>query len=246
MLQERQGIYLEQMLSATFDFTPIIQQIEHLQKYTAEKMEFEDPKMRDAMGFILNRIRGEEKNTATFRRQLQNLLRQNLTEELLERVARGSEYDCAFMEANLRLLLVHLAEVERLTRTKTYRNALSEIDQQVMLSIGKMKEAEHISACIISGLKIHKADSTSRALTERRTGLWEEAQKAADANPKLGKRKSGRKRKKGAKTEKGETIRLTYALIKEGKSMKEIASRTKPGPLHHRNPCPQGHQGRPA
>ncbi|MCP4310717.1 MAG: hypothetical protein GY790_05605 [Bacteroidetes bacterium] len=51
------------------------------------------------------------------------------------------------------------------------------------------------------------------------------AQKAADENPKFTKRKSGRKRKKGAKLEKGETYRITYALIKEGKSIKEIAAK---------------------
>lgn len=55
--------------------------------------------------------------------------------------------------------------------------------------------------------------------------LWERAQEAAENNPKFPKRKSGRKRKKGANLEKGETYRITYSLIKEGKSIEEISTK---------------------
>jgi len=223
MLQEKQRIYLEQMLSATFDFSPLAQQLEYLQKFTASKMEFEDETMQKAMGKLQQRFRDEEKNTLTFRRQLQRLLQHNERELLLERIAKGSEYFSAFMEENLKQLLVHLAEVERLTRTKTYRNALSEIDQQLMIAMGNMEQAEHIAACIISDLPIHKTDADHDGLIALRSRLWEQAEKAADANPKLSKRKSGRKRKKGAKLEKGATYKTTYGLIKEGKSLLEIS-----------------------
>ena len=43
-------------------------------------------------------------------------------------------------------------------------------------------------------------------------------------NPKFTTRKSGRKRKKGTKPDKGETYKITYALIKEGKPIEEIAA----------------------
>ena len=223
MLLEKQRIYLEQMLSTTFDFSPLTQQLEYLQKFTANKMEFEDESMQKAMGKLQQRFRDEEKNTLTFRRQLQRLLQQNERELLLERVGRGSEYFGAFMEENLKQLLVHLAEVERLTRTKTYRNALSEIDQQIMIAMGNMEQAEHIAACIISDLPIHKTDANHNDLIALRARLWDQAEKAADEHPKFSKRKSGRKRKKGAKVEKGETYRITYGLINEGKHLIEIA-----------------------
>ncbi|MCP4311391.1 MAG: AAA family ATPase, partial [Bacteroidetes bacterium] len=225
LLQVKQSQYLEQMLTSTFDFSLLSRQLEYVQNFKADKMEFEDEAMQKAMGILLKRFRDEEKNTVTFRRQLQRLLQQNDRELLLERVAKGSEYFGAFMEENLKQVLIHLAEVMLLTRTKTYRNALSEIDQQIMMAMGKMGQAEHIAACIISDLRIDKTDSEHISLISRRNELWEMAQKAADENPKFTKRKSVRKRKKGAKLEKGETYRITYALIKEGKSIKEIAAK---------------------
>ncbi len=230
VLQEKQRIYLEQMLSTTFDFSPLSQQLDYLQKYTAGKMEFEDETMRNAMGVLLKRISDEEKNTLLFRRQLQSLLQQNDQELLLERITKGSEYFGAFMEENLRQVLFHLAEVMHLTRTKTYRNAISEIDQQLIIVMRKMSEAAHMAHCILANQGIENTDATHKILVARRSELWELALKAADDNPKLTKRKSGRKRKKGAKTgkgvkpEKGETYRITYALIKEGKSTIEIAA----------------------
>ncbi len=224
ILQEKQRIYLEEMLSTTFDFTSLSQQLDNLQKYTAGKMEFEDETMRNAMGVLLKRIRDEEKNTLLFRRQLQSLLQQNDKDLLLERIRKGSEYYGNFMEENLRQVLFHLAEVLRLTRTKTYRNAISEIDQQLIIVMRKMAEAAHIAQCILANQGIEISDAISRTIIARRSELWEQAQKAADDNPKLTKRKSGRKRKKGAKAEKGETYRITYALIREGKSMNEIAA----------------------
>ncbi len=152
-------------------------------------------------------------------------LQKNKLELLLERVAKGSAYFMAFMEENLKQVLFHLAEVERLTRTKTYRNALSEIDQQIILAWGALEQAEYICKSIISDQRIIKTEAKDKKSVKRRAELWEMAQHAADAHPKLKSGKSGRKRKKGVKPEKGESSRITYGLVKEGLSIKEIAEK---------------------
>jgi hypothetical protein len=117
--------------------------------------------------------------------------------------------------------------VERLTRTKTYRNTLSEMDQQIMIYWGKLEQAEHLAGSILSDLKIIKTEAAYRARIKRRSELWEMAQNAAKENPKLSTRKTGRKRKQGVPLKKGETFRITYSLVKEGKSIEEIASKRK-------------------
>ena len=205
ILHEEQRIYMEQILKTTFDFSLLTKQLENLQKFNADKMEFEDETMRKAMENLLKRFRDEMKNTAIFRSQLQRLLRQNMWEALLERVAKGSDYYTSFMEENLKQLLFHLAEVERLARTKTYRNTLSEIDQQIMIAMVKLERAEYVAGCIISDRRITKTEVENRAHIKRRSELWEMAQKAAAENPKLTSGKSGRKRKKGVKFTKEKT-----------------------------------------
>ncbi len=225
MLREQQRNYLKNLLFNTFDFTAIERQIAYLQKDKAGKMEFEDESMRKAMVEILGRIKGEKGNTIKFKKQLERLLHRNDTVKLLGRINKGSAYYTAFMEENLRLLLVHQAEVEQFTRTKTYRNALSEIDQLMMKSVEGMNKAAYIAGCIISREEIRKEETENGAFAQRRVKILEEARKAVEENPKFATRKSGRRRKKGKKREKGETYKITFSMLKEGLNMKEIASK---------------------
>ena len=223
---EKQRLYLEQILGSTFDFSGITRQLAYLQKSMSEKLKFEEDEwMGKAVEILLKRLRDEEKNTYLFRRQLQRLLQQNNRKMLLERIAKGGAYYTAFMEENLKQLLFHLAEVMRRTRTKTYRNALSEIDQQIMIAMGKLEQAEYIVDSILSDRNIKIYEAVQERLIERRAGLWEMAQKAVKEKPGTGSKKSGRKRSKSAKLEKGETNKITWSMIKEGKSINEIAAK---------------------
>ncbi|MCK5138082.1 MAG: helix-turn-helix domain-containing protein [Bacteroidales bacterium] len=224
LLQEQQRKFLERLLTTTFDFSDIAKQLNFLQNNKAGKMEFEDESMQQAIGILQGRIKDEKNNTTIFKKQLQTLLKQNYPEKLLERIARGSAYYSAFMEENLRQLLVHLAEVERFTRTKTYRNILSEIDQLMMKAISEMEKVTHITNCIITGKEITRLEEQNKKSIQRRIELWKIAEKKADENPKFTTRKSGRKRKKGRKLEIGETCKITFTMIKEGKPIEEIAT----------------------
>jgi hypothetical protein len=226
LLQERQRLYVEQILGSTFDFSRLTNQLEYLQKSMSGKLKFEeDEGMEKVLEILIKRFRDEEKNTSLFRRQLQRLLQENNRTMLLERTAKGSAYYAAFLEENLKHLLFHLAEVMRLTRTKTYRNALSEIDQQIMIAMGKLERAGYIIDSILSERNIIIAESVQEGLTERRAELWKMAQEAAKEKLGSGSTKSGRKRRKSAEQEKGETYRITWTMIKEGRSIKETAAK---------------------
>jgi hypothetical protein len=225
LLIEKRRLYMEQILGATFDFSRLTKQLEYLQKSMAGKLKFEDEVMEKAIEILLKRFRDEEKNSSLFRSQLQRLLQLNNRKILLERVAKGSAYYTSFMEENLKHLLFHLAEVMRMTRTKAYQNVLSETDQQIMIAMGKLERAETIIDRILSDRKIEIAETGQGGHIERRAELWKMAQKAAKEKPGSGSTKSGRKRRKSVKQEKGETVRITWTMIKEGKSIKEVAAK---------------------
>ncbi|KPL15639.1 MAG: helicase [Bacteroides sp. SM23_62] len=224
LLHERQRLYMEQILGSTFDFFRLTKQLEYLQESMAGKLKFEDEGMEKAIEMLLERFKDEKKNTSLFRSQLQRLLQQNNRKMLLERIAKGSAYYTAFMEENLKQLLFHLAEVMHLTRTKAYRNALSEIDQQIMIAMGKLERAEYIINSILSDRNIKIAEAVQGGHIKRRGELWKMAQKAAKEKPGSGSTKSGRKRRKSVQQEKGETYKITWAMISEGKSIREIAA----------------------
>jgi len=224
LLDEEKARYLDRHLADTFDFTSLSRQLEKLGKFQGKKMEFGDEGMKRAMGSLKARVDSELNNTASYRRQLRKLLADGNREFLLERIRKGRDYYQAFMEENLRQVLVHAAEVEELTRTKTYRNALGEIEQEIMLSLEAMAGVEQLSHSIASGQHIAKNQAGSGPHVRLRNRLWEAAKQAAAENPKFKSGKSGRKRKKGARLAKGESARITWSLVGEGRSVKEVAT----------------------
>jgi len=223
MLQAQQSNFLQRLLATTFDFSVIEQQIAYMQN-KGGSLEFEDEEMRKAIGVIQGRLEDEKINTARFKNQLLALLRDNELEVLLERIKKGSKYYSAFIEENLRLLLRHLADVERFARVKTYVGQLEEIDQLLMKTWGEIEKAAYVTTCIVNSEEIVKSENEADNRVKRRVEIFENARKQAEENPKMGSRKTGRKRKeKGPKAEKGETYKITYALVKDGMSVAEIA-----------------------
>ncbi len=225
LLQEKQRVYLERYLSGIFDYSALERQLANLNKFQGSKMEFEDQEMRTAMGRLEERVTAERKNTELFRDQLKRLLHSGNREFLMQRIRKGRDYYKAFMEENLERLLVHQAEVEQLTRTKTYRNALGEIEQQIMIILGALEGLEEMADCLLSGRNPEKTDTGIAAHVRLRNRLWDQAQKVASDHPKFSKMKSGRKRKKGVKMEKGSSTRLTWSMVREGMTVKEIAAK---------------------
>lgn len=226
-LERSQGDYLLQTLFRTFDFSAIEKQIEYFLRDDSHKA-FADAEMQVAMPNIRARLLGEKQNTEKFRHQLYGFVQQNNHQKLVERVEKGSGYYTEFMRQTLRMLYTHIAEVERFSRTSQYKNGLSEIDQLMMLALADIERATEITRCVLSKLDISRNAEQDRQRAFWRQRRLEEAREKALTEPRLaGATKSGRQRKKGersAKPPKGSTFKTTYALIKEGMSLKEIAT----------------------
>ena len=223
LLDKGQGGYLRQELSSTFEFSGLISLLEGLQKLQGEKMEFEDREMREVPGKLKEAVFPELRNTFLFRQQLSALLQSGNRDFFMERLEKGQAYYMAFLLKHLETLLVHLAEAEQLTRTKTYRNALEEIEQLIMVLLGRTERVAWLARKILNGENIEIREGDFRSHVESRKAIWARAQEAARENPKFRSGKSGRKRKKGAKPVKGESARITWASVKEGRKVAEIA-----------------------
>ena len=227
ILQNQQNGFLHRLLSTTFEFSDIEKQIAYIQHGKKTKMEFEIESMRTALSIIDGNFRKEKENTQKFRNQLLSLLSNGEKDALLKRIEKGSTYYLKFLEENQKLLLLHLAEVEQYTRTKTYINGLDEIDQLLMKSLGEIEKSATITHCILSGNEIRKSDFDNQKRTERHKKNADEALKLAKQNPELASTKTGRKKTtRKSSTEpnkpKVDTFKVTFDLVAEGKSIAEI------------------------
>lgn len=227
LLEIHQKKYVEGLLIKTFDFKELVVVFSDFLKESNTSMEFEDVEMQQAVQNILQELVKEMDNTSKYQRQLLVLFQSGEQEKLLERLEKGSQYYSDLLKAGLKKLLVHVAEVEQFSRTKTYREGLSELELVLIKKLGDVGKIILLIPSIIKGSDLEKLDKLNEGLVKLRLELYDEALIAAKENPKFASTKTGRKKREkagsGIKLEKGETYTITYSLDEEGKSVKEIA-----------------------
>lgn len=231
ILNAKESEYLHNLLVRAFSFEQVEKQMQtHLEKHTLIQ-EFEDTEMRSALDLILKSIRTEAENTRKFAGQLRNLLALNDRPGLIQRLEKGSDYYIGKIKAWIRDLLKHLEDVRLFSKTKTYQDALEELDVMLM---GKWEEIEKISYLAQQVLDRKTPEKNIESAVQRgvqRIALAEEAGKLAKANPKNATGKTGRKRKPKAesashgkaKPAKGDTYKTTFELLKSGLTIYQAA-----------------------
>ncbi|MFD2201590.1 helix-turn-helix domain-containing protein [Shivajiella indica] len=228
LLGLHQRKYIEKLLQTTFDFEEIIQGISAFSKDFDSSLGFEDIEMQTTIPKLYEGILLERENTLKFRRQLLMLLQEKEEEKLLERLEKGSIYYGQLVENSLERLYIHLAEVERFTKTKKYIEGLSEIDLLLIKKLGEIKKITSLIPCIFHGFDLEKIVSISKDIAKMRIEMIANAKLKAKENPKFATTKTGRKKKADGepriKLAKGETYEITYKLSEEGNSIAQIAS----------------------
>lgn len=242
-LREQQQQYVRAVLTETFSFGELQRRVEYVQKDHTEVGEFEDERMKTALARLLEKLRAEEDNTRRFQGQLLFLLQGEERDKLLVRIGKGGDYYGALLKEAMKDLLQHLAQVESLSRTKQYADALREIDGMLVKKVAMIAKAAHITRCILQGEEVTKLPAHDKALADERHALVAQVRSWAEEHAPATTRKSGRKRKRRNEDDvfaddtrsvdpqgkrqpkiKGETYLKTYVAVKEGKSLQDIAT----------------------
>ncbi|WP_373397618.1 hypothetical protein V8V91_24200 [Algoriphagus halophilus] len=92
LLLQHQYRYLGSLVDQTFDFVPVLRELESFQKEQNSSMEFEDVEMQVTVPEVFETISKEVGNTEKFRRQLLFLLQEKESEKLQERISKGGQY----------------------------------------------------------------------------------------------------------------------------------------------------------
>ena len=221
-LLEDQKDFIRNYLLRTFDFDNIISQISYTQQKSAGKTEFEDPEMRTALGTIKAKMEEQVQNTSKFRMQLAKLIEVQDHDQLLDRVGKGSTYYYEFLHSRLKELLIHIEEVRQFSRTKSYLNLLEEIDQLLSKKVEQIQKAVYLCQCIIKNEQIERKLEFTDIRRKERERILGEVKHYIKENPKTDLTKTGKKRKQSAK---GETFQNTFALLREGLTVAEIAKK---------------------
>jgi len=227
LLEKHQRRYVEKLLLETFSLEELSKVTKNFMKDNESNLEFEDREMLQAIPLLLENLGSEIENTLRFQKQLVQLLFAKDEAKLLERLEKGASYYAAYLERQLNHLLIHLAEVERFSKTKKYLEGLGQIELQLLRKLTQIKKVSILISCILEGKEIGKLDQIQTETTQLRLKLAKEAKEKALNNPKFSKNRTGKKKKSedgpNLKRVKGETYDITFEMSDFGASIVEIA-----------------------
>ena len=239
-LQAQQREYLQLLLAGTFDFGDLQRKIDYTQKDHPETAQFEDDSMKTALQVLRETLRAEEENTQKFRGQLLRLMMEDKRDELLVRIAKGGTYYGDLLQTRMKAHFQHMAQAEMLSKTKEYVAALKEIDGMLMKKIAMIAKVGYLATCILNGEEVKKRPDLESELTNKRVAMVTEARAWAEEHRPKASGKSGRTRKRRSEStepgddsrtvdppgrqKKGATYETTYALVKAGFSLEQIAA----------------------
>ena len=218
VMRQKQSEFISFLIDKTFDFSGLVKEMGYITKSKKETISLKEVSMQPVLEQISISLEGERENTEKFRWQLQNLLRADDQEKLLERIKKGSDYYKKILEENVKKLLTHTAEMKQHKRVKTYLNGLEELDQLFSKTLEEVDKSQLLIEGIVKGNQSFDFSILAKVrLAERGRLLDEIKAQFPDSKKGSGKKKGGRK-KDGPST-----YDITLQMWKEGKDIETIA-----------------------
>ncbi len=223
LMKEKQLIFIQQLMTKTFDFTSITKEIGYIKKNN--ESEFLTEGMKPVLVQIDESLASQEDNTGKFKAQLMNLLHAGNHALLLERISKGADYYKSFLFAQLKQLLLHIKEVEQRKRVKTYLNHLTDLDQMLSKKLEELAKATFLTEAIINQTNNYNFSHLLNSLDEERQNLLKEVRKYAGENFKSTPDNKKRKERKPRKNigDDRSTYDITLDLLKSGLDIEYIA-----------------------
>jgi hypothetical protein len=221
VLKDKQRGFLLQLMEKTFDFAPLLKEIDYVKKEEEPTLE---ESMKPVLAQIIDTIGSERVNTEKFRKQLADLLKTGQPAPLLDRIGKGCAYYRKFLFQVLHTLLAHLEAMRQRKRVKTYVNQLAELDQAVSKKLEELEKAPLLARQIIHEETGGDFDALQQQRQQERATMLAEIRKKLPvvAAGKSKKRPKGERKKK--KDDERSTYDITLDLFKSGLTPEQIAT----------------------
>lgn len=225
----RQREFIGEVIVRTFEFEPILREIENKEKRQPETLS-EDATFQRFTTQLASRFLSERSNTDILRQQLLNLLESGNIPFMMERVEKGSVYYLNLLWQSTEGLMNEIRRASGLKRAKGYLTLLADLDQLISLKIVETERARALIGGILAGESRFDFSEDDRQRTLKRAALH--AQAAATVSSPAKKPKKERKEKTKVKKEKpvsapnrlSETVELSLGLFTAGMTVDQIAA----------------------
>jgi len=152
------------------------------------------------------------------------------TEHIISRVEAGYEYFFKSMDGMVYSTLKKMAEAQQKKNTKTFNEELEELDQLLTDTVLRMKKARILTEALLTGRELDKHVIVNQEIKNYKTtkvslvrNELRESKTTFDFDTDFIEVKTKSSKKKVAKKDKISTYDQTLEMLKEGKSVEEIA-----------------------
>ena len=222
VMKSRQQQFLRQLLDRTFDFGPLVKDIQYVHKDQGEEG-LGNAKMKPVLVQIANSLETEQTNTEKFRRQLMELLDSGDPIVLVDRIKKGASYYKSYLFQNIKLLLQHLEVVKQKKRVKTYITQLSDLDQVFSKKWEDIDKAATLTEGILNNNERFNFDHLSKVRVQERNVLLQDIIRQTGSEPSDEPKKKTKKPKKVKDGDERSTFEITLDMINKGMSAEQIA-----------------------
>lgn len=207
--------YLEDFVMQLYDFSDVVKQWRyHLATYNKEETHSEKQQQFDWAVAQAEEIYKMEATASRFSRQLYSIFKQQPLDItfLLERLQAAKNYFDTALKNLVKEVVLQRKKMLQLSRTKTYTNELEDLDALLMKRLKDMHKA-----CLLADAMLHHKTLNKEIWENSFDISWRMQLHFVEvtAPENIGKKK---------KKEKGETVKETLLLYKQGKTIEEIAS----------------------
>lgn len=224
-LTQAQQEYIYHLLHATFDFDPILIEINTIER-KFPTFAYEDPSIREAIPNVRKRFQEHIKTTATFRSQLNRLIRENESVQLLNRINKGSDFYKTLFFDSIETLLSLIEELSAYSKTKTFTTALEELDLVITKKLSQILAIQEITESILKNEEVSKNNKPQVLIANRRAALLKDIRLRLEASGKKSAKKSGKRRTTSSSSGPlGETYLKTLEMVREGNTPEDIANK---------------------
>lgn len=222
VMKKKQQLYLQQLITHTFDFSLLIKDLNYVQKDKGQE-EFAEETMKPVLTQLVETLEAEKINTEKFRRQLIDLLLTNQHSLLLERITKGRAYYRSFLFQAMKLLLEHLQVMKKQTRVKTYVNQLTELDLAFSKKLEEVDKALLLTEGILQGRADFEFETITKQRSAERTTLLDQINTSFQGQKPSTRKRKPRKERKSKKADTPSTYDITLELFKSGLTIDQVA-----------------------
>lgn len=177
-------------------------------------------------------LNGTMEPARRFRGQIDRLLSERKidADHIIERVEAGYQYFFKTLDGMVYSTLKKMAEVQQKNNTKNYNEELEELDQLLTDTVLRMKKARVLTEALLTGRELDKHVIVNQEIKNYKTtkvllvkNELRESKTSFDFDTDFIEVKTRSTTKKVAKKDKVSTYDQTLAMLKDGKTVEEIA-----------------------